>query len=389
MTKINFSLLFVMKDSALNRGMNTGIENLAWGLAERGCDVHILAGGKKPDQHDYELPDNVRYHFTNGTGYPFDHVNDYLKLRNSYDFDAVIGWVRNISPIANLEKKLSGNTPKFIANEGQLGGEVTAYRRLRYFILTLLREKKVNFSILFKKVNFQNIDYLVPITEAVKSSQSEIYNIQSEQSKIIPRGVDTENFKPSYQKKDFWNNEYINILFTGNILEGKGLGDVVEALRYVEKPVKLTLCGKDRGYLEKLNNSLKETGNKHTINYLGILSANEIVSELHKANIFVFCSWPWHEGLGKSLLEAMACELPVIVSDIEAFRNVVDNELNGLVVETGNPKEISKSINQYIQNPKLREKCKLNARKTIIEKFSKDNEIDQWLRVITNVTMGK
>lgn len=54
-------ILFVNKQSALNRKMNTGIENLAWGLAERGFSVYIVCGGNKPENINYHFTSNVRY----------------------------------------------------------------------------------------------------------------------------------------------------------------------------------------------------------------------------------------------------------------------------------------------------------------------------------------
>ena len=76
-------ILFVMKGSALNRGMNTGIENLAWKLADFVYEIHILAGGSEPFQHRYHIPSNVTYHFTGGNGSPGEHTDYYFRLRNN------------------------------------------------------------------------------------------------------------------------------------------------------------------------------------------------------------------------------------------------------------------------------------------------------------------
>ncbi|MGM0520095.1 MAG: hypothetical protein ACQERD_10675 [Campylobacterota bacterium] len=80
-------VLFVVTNSALNRGMNTGLENLAWGLAERGVEIHVLSGGNRPKTHKYDLPQNVYYHFTGLSGENF--LNKYLEVIKSFEIDGL------------------------------------------------------------------------------------------------------------------------------------------------------------------------------------------------------------------------------------------------------------------------------------------------------------
>jgi glycosyltransferase involved in cell wall biosynthesis len=84
------------------------------------------------------------------------------------------------------------------------------------------------------------------------------------------------------------------------------------------------------------------------------------------------------EGLPLSVLEAMACGVPVVGSDVPGINDVIVNGENGLLVPARDPKALAKAVLTLLNNAELRVRLGQNARRLIVEKYS-------WDRVIYNI----
>ena len=74
----------------------------------------------------------------------------------------------------------------------------------------------------------------------------------------------------------------------------------------------------------------------------------------------------------KTLLEAMACGLPVIGTDVKGINEVIDHRNNGIICNT-DPDSIRVAIVTLMEDEVLKQKLGENARKTIVENYSLDN----------------
>ena len=77
------------------------------------------------------------------------------------------------------------------------------------------------------------------------------------------------------------------------------------------------------------------------------------------------------EGASIVALEAMACAKPLISTDTGNIKEVITPNENGVIVKVRDSKELSKQIDCLIDDEQLRIKLGTNARKTIVEKYSK------------------
>ena len=163
--------------------------------------------------------------------------------------------------------------------------------------------------------------------------------------KVICNGVDTEQFYP-FQKKS--TGDKLKMISTGRLIERKGYRYLIEALKgnnYVE----LTLIGE--GNLSKELKSLA-LSNKVDVKFPGYIAHEQLPKYLNEADVFVLPSL--NEGMANSLLEAMACGLPVIVTDTGGSKELVQG--NGVVVAKGSAEELRKAIDKYIDSNNLIEK---------------------------------
>lgn len=226
------------------------------------------------------------------------------------------------------------------------------------------------------------IDQVVAISTAVADNVREIYGFVPDKVQIIGRGIDTSFYAPPEHRVRPLGGP-MRLLYTGNIVAAKGLGTVVAALDRIAAPVELRLCGADRdGYLGRLRASMP-ADRRHRLVFRDRLSPDEVRAELQAADAFVFPSSS--EGLGKSLLEAMASGLPAVVSDLPAFRDVVVDGVNALVAPVDDAEAFANAIDRLIADPESCSMLGRNGRQTICGKFSQELEIKSWEKLLISL----
>jgi glycosyltransferase involved in cell wall biosynthesis len=159
----------------------------------------------------------------------------------------------------------------------------------------------------------------------------------SDRTVRIPNGVDTSVFRPLppamrmalRHKLGVADDERI-LLFTGRLVRGKGLITIAEAMPELAErmpSVQLWLAGSGTLQIDDVTEQLQQTAAKlrlsDRIRFLGPVA--EVEKYLQAADLFVFPSQK--EGMPNSVLEAMACGIPVISSDIEGVRDIADESL--------------------------------------------------------------
>lgn len=159
--------------------------------------------------------------------------------------------------------------------------------------------------------------------------------------------------------------EAFHIVSVGELVPNKNHGTVIKAIEAMDNEhIFYSICGK--GPLqEELQNMINKSGLQNRVKLLGY--RNDIEKILQSADCFVFPSL--REGLGMAAIEALACEVPVIVADNRGTREYVQNGFNGIVCRATNIKEFTNAIDYLRKNTDICEKFGVNGRKTA-EKFS-------------------
>ena len=139
---------------------------------------------------------------------------------------------------------------------------------------------------------------------------------------------------------------------------------VVSALHESGYKVELTLLG-DGEDREKIQNTIKENKADSYIFTPG--SKKNVEDYLRQADLYVSASKT--EGLPLSILEAMACGLPVVATDAGGTRDIVKDGINGFLIEVDNEVGMKEALQQLINNKLLRKTFSVKSRE-IAEQWS-------------------
>ena len=110
--------------------------------------------------------------------------------------------------------------------------------------------------------------------------------------------------------------------------------------------------------------------------FTGRLDADGVLKWLHAADIFTLVSSV--EGLPLVVLEAMAVGLPPLVSNIPAHTQLIENQVHGLLTETGNLDAIAQGMLRLIDDPELRARLGAAARQRMLEEYSTAKVADRY-----------
>jgi len=153
------------------------------------------------------------------------------------------------------------------------------------------------------------------------------------------------------------------LTYVAEINDNKNQTMLVDAFETIRKDIpnaKLMLIGPehDNGALQKL---VENRGLKDEILLLGW--RNDVPTLLHLADVYVASSKS--EGLGLNLIEAMACDLPVVATNNRGHAEIVKHESNGFEVDINDSKAMADYVLQIFNDPKLRKSITEQAQKDI------------------------
>lgn len=160
-------------------------------------------------------------------------------------------------------------------------------------------------------------------------------------------GVDLSMFFPEKKLEDEINDYCIG--YVSRIDEGKGWDHFVNALSILKNDgVKFKAIMAGEGVQEKLLESkIMELKIEKDVVYLGAIEQEELVTFYNSMDIFVFPSTRAAESLGLVGLEAMACGVPVIASNMAGPGTYVINHVNGFLTSPGNIFQIADFLKEY------------------------------------------
>ena len=187
------------------------------------------------------------------------------------------------------------------------------------------------------------------------------YTFLKKRLKIVNNSIDSGLFRPMAITKKF------DIGYVGRLEKDKNLVNLLQAV----SGSRLTVCFIGQGPEKK---RLLEIANEHHINFTQIdrVDNHKLPEHYNQFKVFVFPSL--HEGNPKSLLEAMACALPVVGCDVVGVNNLIQNNINGILTST-NTDGIRQAVDKMFLDKQINLNLGRAARAYVVRQYDIDDII--------------
>lgn len=213
---------------------------------------------------------------------------------------------------------------------------------------------------------YKKTDLIIGNSKAVNRQLLE-EGVSEDKLVLLYNGVDLEKFHKSGAEK---TKDSFTMIIVANLFAYKGHIDLIHALVSIKQELpkhwKLLCVGKDAGMENVLKTLTSDLQLSNHIQWLG--ECSDVVSLLSQADLGILCSH--EEGFSNSILESMAMELPMVVTDVGGNAEAVLDGLNGLVVPPKNSTQLAQAILSLANDPARRQQMALASHERAVQCFS-------------------
>jgi glycosyltransferase involved in cell wall biosynthesis len=196
-------------------------------------------------------------------------------------------------------------------------------------------------------------------------------NIPRDKIVVIPNAIDPGEFERSPEPDP---SSKFPIGFIGRLDPVKRVSDLIEAVKPLEAIAHLHIYG-DGPERERLRLYGDFTG---SFTLHGAVARPQ--EALGQIGLLVLPSQA--EGFGLVLIEAMAAGVPVIGTDVPGIRDVIENEVNGLLVPPASPRELSITIQRVMNDRALRQRLIAGGLRTVRTRYTWDAVLPAYRRLL-------
>ncbi len=226
---------------------------------------------------------------------------------------------------------------------------------------------------ILKKLKIRTLKNAQKVTVVSEYLKNKVQALVPEcEPEVISMGVDTTKFGRQYYKENYFGQgDKKVVLFVGRLAEKKGVTYLIEAMKDIDAMLVIAGNGPLR---DELMQQAKGQGDK--IVFLGSKTHDELKTIYASADVFVAPSITAkdgdQEGVPTTIMEALASGVPIVASDSSGIKEIISHNVNGLLCEEKNVKQLKEAILNVIENEQIREKL-LSGAKESTEKYDYRN----------------
>lgn len=263
-----------------------------------------------------------------------------IKIRSEFDFVAMIQLARAMKRQGCLLAHFQD------AHSVAVGSVAASLAKVRFQVISRRVDFPLQKNYFSRRKYKKNIDVIIAISEGVKKVLVE-GGVDSERIEVIPDGIDFSPFE-KVSPSDYLRRELSlapDDYLIGNVahlVDHKGHKYLIQATKILKEHssnIKVIIVGE--GPLRRaLNKQARESNVEDTVFFLGF--REDIPKILSSINLYVLSSHL--EGMGSSMLDAMACRLPVVATLTGGIPEVVIQGKTGLLVPPRDPSDLAQAI---------------------------------------------
>lgn len=215
------------------------------------------------------------------------------------------------------------------------------------------------------------LDFLVTTGSAIRQTLIQKLGLDPERVISIPTGIDISRFKPGNKLEA---RTKLGLPVSGPIIgivavlrPWKGHRFLISALQDTRLSKAMLVIVGDGENSSKLRNQVTAAGLADRVTFAG--RQDNIPSWLHAFDVFVLPS-TGKEGVPQSLMQAMACELPVVTTNVGAIAELAQDGKTALVVPIENSEALADAIVQILNDSSLAQRLSETGRRHVEAKFT-------------------
>lgn len=276
-------------------------------------------------------------------------------------------------------------------------GTLARISRLKNTVLSIWGADVYDFPLqsnFHKRLVQKNLDYAEAIasTSLVMAKRvKDSFKINKE-IVITPFGVDVSLFK---MKKTYNKGNIIKVGIVKKMEVKYGVKNLIESfsllvndnsLKKYNINLEIIGTGSQLNNLKALAESLQIDDK---VTFLGRIPNDKIIDYIHTWDVFAVSSIMDSESFGVVAVEAMAAGLPVVATDVDGFKEVVEEDKTGIIVKRNNPRALYHGIKRLIIDSSLRERFGVNGRKRVENQYIFSNNVDTMIELYKTTARKK
>ena len=229
------------------------------------------------------------------------------------------------------------------------------------------------------KYNLRKADIICATSYTIKNYLKPVTN---KAAQVIPFGVDVNEFTKKTVKRLFDEKTFV----IGSIKQLEELYNIDILIRafailknkHSDKSLKLLIIGEGT-QMQSLKQLTADLDVSNDVIFTGRIPFSEVSNYFNMLDVLVNISD--YESFGVSVIEAMACEKPVVATNTGGLKEIIENSNFGSLVEVGNVEQTANEIEKYLLDETLKITVGKTARIKVVEKYNWQDNIKQMINV--------
>ncbi len=303
------------------------------------------------------------------------------------EIDKLIDWLKNEPPldVINLPYTLLISLAKPLKDA--LHAPIVCTLQGEDLFLDGLQEPYRETALRLIREQIENVDGFLAVSEYYAEFMPRYLGIPREKIRVVPLGINPHGF----ELRDPNRTGPFTVGFLGRVAPEKGLHVLAEAYRLVRKElpdarfeVAGYMAADCKPYLAEVQKHLAQAGLGGEFRYHGVIDRADKIAFLRQLDVMSLPA-TYDEPKGVSLLEAMACGVPLVQPRRGAFTEIVESTGGGVLVRPDDPASLAEGILRIARDQKLAEELGANGFRGVREHYSAAHMADRLLEAYESV----
>ena len=236
----------------------------------------------------------------------------------------------------------------------------------------------------------ENVDLFLSVSEFYAEFMPGYLGIPAEKIRVVPLGINPKGFELREEK----NGQPFTVGFLARVAPEKGLHVLADAYRILRESGDLPearfevagyMATDCKPYLDEIENNLRKANLADEFKYHGVLDRAEKIAFLRRLDVMSIPA-TYDEPKGVSLLEAMACGVPLVQPRRGGFTEIVEKTGGGLLVKPDDPESLAQGIREVFQDKELAAQLSADGFRGVREHYTAAHMADLLLDACKRVT---